>query len=382
MKKLILFNCILLGLFFSSCTDDVETTSPNQNTNEGLANDGIKVKDGYLEFSSNEVFQDFITQLDNESDGNYMVGTRSLSAKSRLSIDGFKPLARLKSEISSTTRSMGSADGSDQDEEMNQDEFNIMTAENLLLDPILTEVMDTTLRIGIADRIYKITQYGTFSAPTDKSSYIAEAIKNFDTNILNRSDLGDYISLGNDVTFTNSFGNEKVGNELVNNMDEVETIENEFDDEDAGTVRTRALAVSTYENNLHNGYNVSTFNWKNNSVWQKFWDWIRGKDVSKEVNFDSKHRVQVNVYNVNYGFYASSGIKVKMQKRKKFVFVKYWVGTSADKMAVGFNKLYGDMTYTNPRSFSSITPTAGTSWNQFTGSLNKLTSKFVYAQYK
>lgn len=109
---------------------------------------------------------------------------------------------------------------------------------------------------------------------------------------------------------------------------------------------------------------------------------IRGKDVTKENNFSKDRRVQVNVFNVNYAFYASSGIKVKMQKRRKFLFVTYWSEIDADKMAIGFNKVYGEMKYTNPRSYSTLTPTNANYWGAFTGTLNGQASKFLYGQYK
>lgn len=360
MKKY-LFLFMILGLLFNSCTND-DDFSPQKTVDEETPSTKINVKsvDGYLKFASDADLKNFLSVLEEEN------GSLTKSVSSGLTnIEGFKSLSVLKKELQSSSKVKALSE--DEDEEMTVDEYNVMTAENLLLDPVLTEVMDTTLRIGVGDRVFKITEYGTFSAPSNKASYIQKAIDTFDKNIKTRTVLGEYVELANEVTYTNSFGDETVGNELVQNMVEEET--------------SLTKTVSSFENDFHNGYNVSTFNWKNNSVWQKFWDWVRGKDVSKEVKFDKKHRVQLNVYNVNYGFYASSGIKVKMQKRKKFI-ITYWVGTKADNIAVGFNKLYGEMKFTNPRHLSTITPTNGSSWNSFTGAINNLSHDFVYGQYK
>lgn len=140
-------------------------------------------------------------------------------------------------------------------------------------------------------------------------------------------------------------------------------------------------APENYNPNFHNGYNCTTFSWKNNSLWQKFWDMIRGKDVSKEVKFNKNNRVQVEVFNVNYQFYASSGIKVKMQKRKKFLGITYWKGKKADKIAIGFNMLSGEMKFTNPRSFSTITPTNSTGWGAFKLTINKINHNYILGVY-
>jgi len=331
----------------------------------------ISVVDGYLNFPTDEIFKEYITGL-NESSS---MQTKSTQLQSLKSVQGFKSISDLKNDIDTGTKSATTSD----DEEMTLDEYRVMMAENLLLDPLLTEVMDTTLRIGVAGRIYKVTEHGTFSAPSNKAASLTKAIEKFDVSIVRTTQLGDYVNLADDVVFTNSFGDATVENQLVANMLEEPTEEFE---EVENSLTTKALISGTFQNNLHNGYNVSTYNWKNNSAWQRFWDWVRGKDVSKEVGFDSKNRVQVNVYNVNYAFYATSGIKVKMQKKKKFLFVSYWVGTNADKMAIGFNKLYGEMKYTNPQSFSRIAPTASASWASFTGVLNGITSKFIYSEYK
>ena len=106
------------------------------------------------------------------------------------------------------------------------------------------------------------------------------------------------------------------------------------------------------------------------------------EDVSKENNFNSKRRVQVNVFDINYGFYTSAGIKVKMQKRKKILFVKYWVSETADKLAIGFNNIEGEMKYSTPYPFSSLVPEMPSQWSKFTGQINGITADFIYGIYK
>lgn len=348
------FILVLFAIFMASCQqDEILQTNTGETDQDLVTNENIEVKDGYLNFATEASFENFILSLESDSD------TPSVSTRSGVCrFKGFTPIAELRKQIPSTRSSKG-----EEDEEMSVDEYNIMKAENLLIDPILTNIMDTTLRVGIEGRVYQVTEYGTFSASTANASFIKEAIAKFDVSQISSNKNGAYIDLPNGVTFTNTFGPGSSEESTLFPMD--------------NEVVTRAAVAD-----FHNGYNVNTYGWKNNSMWQKFWDAIRGKDVSKENNFSSTRRVQVNVFDINYAFYASAGIKVKMQKRKKIWFVKYWVSEDADKLAIGFNKVYGEMKYKNPRSFSAIAPTTSSSWGSFTGTLNGITSKFVFANYK
>lgn len=354
MKKQLITLC-LTAFTFSACQQEDLPLAKSIETQEQNTFSGIQVENGYLNFASNDIFQEYLTSLE-EDRSSESASTRSGMRK----IQGFTSIASLKESLSTTTRN---ASDIQEEEEMSQDEFNLMNAEELLVDPILMEVMDTTLRIKIDDRFFKVTPYGTFSASGDNIDFIEDAIAKFDTTLIHSNESGKYIELGNGVTFTNTFGD---GSVIESELTPVE-------EEPA----TRAVT-----SNFHDGYNVNSYKWKNNSLYQKFWDKIRGKDVSKENYFDSKKRVQVNVFDINYAFYASAGIKVKMQRRKKFLFVKYWVSENADKLAIGFNKVHGVLKLKNPRSFSSITPTTSTNWNNFTGTINGIISKFVYGNYR
>lgn len=350
--------CSITAFMFACSQEDnfeYETNGHNREQ-ESFFNGEIEVhQDGYLSFKSDEVFKDYINLINEKQNG-------VLTRASQLTIPGFTSIASLKERIELTRSENGSIEDDGELEEMTQEEFNTMKAEDLLHDPVLTEVLDTTLRIKVEDRIYKITQYGTFSALSSDAIHIDNAIEKFDTTLMNSTENGEYIELENAVTFTNTFGNESIEEGELELIEEAETRSTGF--------------------NMHEGYNVKTYQYKNNSVWQKIWDNIRGKDVKKEHNFTKKRRVQVNVFDVNYGFYASAGIKVKMQKRKKFLFVKYWVSEDAEKLAIGFNKVYGVLKLTNPRSFSSIVPTTSTTWGKFSGAINNISSSFIFGQYK
>lgn len=359
------FSIVAITLVLSSCSDEVPLVS--NNSSDAGENVEIEVKDGYLIFSSDSVFKRTIEAIQSQEDDPSETRASSCLNNELPNVEGFKSIASLQKELArQSTRSSGSEYESDaDDEEMSLDEYNAMKAEDLLIDPSLTEVMDTTLRIQISDRLYKVTKYGTFSVDTNNEASLYDEIAKFDTTLVRNVENGQTIMLNNGVSFTNTYGNR--------------SIESENLQIDPQEVSTRAIE-STNGINLQQGYNTLDFKWKNHSVWQKFWDTVSGKDVYRENSFDKKHRVQVEVFNVNYQFYASAGLKVKMQKRKKFLFAKYWVSDTAEKIAVGFNCVTGKLTFNNPASYSSFAPSPNGAWKSFKSTLNDQIHDFVYTE--
>lgn len=358
LHKLILPLFFIMGIFcLASCSNDEMSETTNET--EKTTSQNVKVTNGYLDFNNQNAFNSYVNKLRENENSSSNTNTRALAEQSNLmKIKGFTSIADTKKKVNISTR--GSND--DADEEMTTDEFNIMKAENILVDPLLTQVMDTTLRIQIGEQLYKVTKYGTFYANVKDADFLQSAVDKFDTTLVDKCTPGRTISLEHGVTFV-SLNNNKT------DASEVELIPQ--------NASTRALDSET-NLNLQNGYNTEDYKWKNHSLWQKFWDTTTGKDVDRERTFDSKHRVQVEVFSINYVFYTSAGIKVKMQKRKKFVFVKYWVSDDCDDIAIGFNMVTGTLKFNNPANYSSIAPTASSRWNSFKSTINNIENDFVY----
>lgn len=345
MKKFIYM--FLLSLSFVSCVSDLDNNVSEKQNAEGV----LEVKNGYLSFSNDSVLKAYLENVESQGlisrSGNFDVK----------SVGRFQSIASLKK---ARLVSRSERDDSEEDDEMSLDEFNVMKAEELLVDPVLEEIMDTTLRVQVSDRLYKITKYGTFSVPVDSSLYLSSVIENFDTTLVKNCTDGSVLKLPYGITYSNTFCKDS-----------------SVDYDLEPVVASRGGGGIESIANLHAGYNTKDYAWKNHSVWQKVWDWARGKDVCRENNFDKKHRVQMEVFNVNYQFYASAGVKVKMQRRKKFLFVSYWVGEKADKIAVGFNSLTGSLKMTNPTSFSAISPTNSSYWGKFQSTINGMMTDFI-----
>lgn len=363
MKHSHLTSLLLILTLLSACLkQEIPVNSNTLSINESE----ISVVDGHLRFSTSQSFQEYIsTLIDLEN-----CEGETKAANNTPKIPGFTSLAEMIRHPQ--TKGLNTSD-----EEMSIHEFRIYKAESLLIDPILTHVMDTTLTIEVEDRLFKVTDAGTFAIRLGSVENIYSAIADFDTTYIYSLANGESIAIDDDITFINTFGNNSINNKYF-------TVSESIDEDDEYDYDEITKATTTSEiitNNLHNGYNTIQYKWQNNSLWQKLWDAIRGKNVSRECNIDNTHRVQVTVYDVNYAFLASSGITVKMQRQKRFLGIKYWTSEKADKIAIGFNYLYGKYTLKNPTSYSVLAPSNFKTFSSFTSNLNNKAYKFWYGKY-
>lgn len=358
IKKFVyLLSAITLLTSCSEAIDEPKDINTSPTTQENLV---TLTKDGYLSFSTYKSLESFFTEIQNGDTPDVLLNSRSDNS--------FVSLAMLNDRIDNkrNSRSEKSDDDSDDLEEMTQEEFDLMKAEELLFDNLMTHALDTTLRICVEGELYKITPHGTFSVKLEKAEKLDMTIKQFNPQIINSIDAGKTIQLSSDVKFTNTF-------KSVQNKECDLELEEEIP-------TTRSISPIA-KNEFHKNYSVNSYSWKSRSVIDNILDYLRGKDVSRSKNFSKNRRVQVNVFDVNYKFYKSAGIKVKMQKRKKFLGIPYWVGVNAEKLAIGFNEMEGELKYNNPNNLSTIQPTASAKWEAFKGTLNGVTSSFIYGAY-
>lgn len=307
---------LISSLLLLSCNKEYYTTN-----NIDVQNNEIKVVDGHLSFPTNECLESFLSDV---IDGEENCQTKSSFTSYVPEFPGFTSIANRKTHLQ-TKSSVTSGDC----DEMTQEEYEIMLLEKLLIDPVLTNVVDTSMVIDVEGRTYKITEYGTFSSDIAYFDKVSRAIETFDPKLIETLSNGETILLEDGVTsFTNTFGLGSSEDYLAS-YEDVDDYDFDEDYNYSGdlTVLTKAPTISStkFSNNFHSGYNTVDYSWSNSSVFLKFLDSIRGKEVSRENYFDDTHRVKVTLYDVNYAFYASAGINVKMERQKKFLFIKYWV---------------------------------------------------------
>ena len=204
-------------------------------------------------------------------------------------------------------------------DEQNRLGYTISLINDLLPPEDIKFVMDTNLIIGVGDQVYKITQYGTFRFPSGyDEGMIADFIRDFDGTRLPSGQWQE--ETYGDVTLLNTYG---IGYD-------VESVPEE-------QVETKAQNQYPIGPLLQNGYNTERYFWG--------WKWLGndlfGVNQSKESYWDDSHRVKFQFWNLNFGFYATAGFKVKAEKKTKFLFVEYWTDMKDEiqDMVIGINYL-------------------------------------------
>ena len=89
---------------------------------------------------------------------------------------------------------------------MTEEEFNLMRCENLLADPALYDIFDMDLVIEVENKVYKITEIGTFSIDRGLESNLQEVVNNFEPSSYGSLLNGESIEIGGSAVFTNTFG--------------------------------------------------------------------------------------------------------------------------------------------------------------------------------
>lgn len=329
MKNLI---CLfVLCLFFYACADDSNLIE-GQVENQKQEISDISVSDqGFVCFKTRKVFDDYFSKLGDDKDV-----TRASSAFQR--IDGFRSLKDMKEMC--LTRS----ENDDNDEEGNEDEYRVACCSELLPDSRMENFLDTTMTVAVADTLYKITDIGTFFTKGGSVADMINAIRSFKKeNVVNIGT--NCYQVDDDVFVYDTFG--KISGDTVT-----------FDklDETVGLDGTRASSsISTDEGENTSVYGLSSYKWRTNSwgLLTTFFGFL-GTDCTKTNNFDKKHRVACHLYKVDYKFVETCGFSVKMQRRKKFWFIPYWVSCSADNLVVGIEEFHSRTTLKNDFNHSPL----------------------------
>ena len=273
----------------------------------------LRLVDNHLHFVSVEDLSAFLDELDEDG----RVATKSSGATGVVFPDGFVSVRNRKDGLALTK-----ADGGDQ---MSADEFAVYRAEALLVEPKLQYVMDTAMVIGAGDYTYKVIDEGTLMVPSKMSDgEMASMVGRLDRAGLALLAKGEVKELDGGVRFIRTFGEEVSIDEFDVSVEE--------------DAETKGYVMS---NNLHSGYNVTTYTWKGSSLLQKFLELLLIKDLTQYVYIDNNRRVSLQFYNNNFGFIEAAGLRTQLQVKKWFLFVPYWVSDGGSYSFVnGFNYLY------------------------------------------
>lgn len=337
MRHYLCIAYVAAGVLLSACSDI------GVSRDEPVVNDppaGVQIVDGHLHFDSQESFEGYIACFLDDS------GCPSPEVHA---VPGFTSLAQMSEEIQ--TRSVSD------EMEISLDEYRVYLAQEILTDPVLSYVVDTTLTVSVDDKLYKITDKCTIVASKELGvDFVNELAGKLNPLLFDLAGDMEEVVVNDDVKFINTSRNAEADEDLF-----VEIL-----DEGAETRAPVAPGVR-----YHSAYNVKSYGWKNQSVFQKLLDSVKGKEVSRTHEIDGKHRVMVSIFNVDYGFYKSSGITVKLQKMKKFLGIPIWTAMKADDIVVGFNHMAGEYNLVAPQSYSMFSDKGFGNFSKFDMTIDK-----------
>lgn len=193
--------------------------------------------------------------------------------------------------------------------------FFQLKVDSLISEDFLTNVLNEDLTLGIANKIYKITEYGTFIADKAVKDRLDVVIANCDKNKVTQTSSEGLYNVVEGIDIQDSYNYIAGGPEI----EEEETSEIVTPD-----IKTYAYSFSADPDVNSKSYNINTFGRKSKTFVRKVWSSIFGKQPIRGNNFDKKHRVACELYQVNYFFYKSAGFKIWLQHRKKNCGIKYW----------------------------------------------------------
>lgn len=386
MKKI--FVILAAGIVLCGCQKDLTEDLKPQISRETPVN---LTKEGILKFESQSAFDQCMNEiLQNPTNGIAIVdryvgkGDVTRSNSDRI----FNSVARIRADRE--TRN-GGLQVEDLDDfivpEMTESEFRDYIIDELLVDEELTYVLDSDLRIVVADTVYQITTDGVFIASYDNITIMEEVIDMYDPNmVLNGNEFGylTYIGEGRyqyqDVQIIPNPDNEF---ELVDPTDPFNPLDptdpedpiGDGDEEDESTDEYQDHFGAYYaecENIKEYVMRAPMINADNNEYPYPYpLDGIpteTEEDSGKAYNyFNDNVRIKARFYTFNVGFYSSLGFDVKLQRRKRFLGMDYWVRTQSEGIDIIIERLNIDL---KCATIGLGTPYGAMSYETISGSLN------------
>ena len=398
MKKLLAI--LAISIFICGCQKDLTECVDPQISRETPVN---LTKEGILKFESQSAFDQCMNEIiQNPTNGIAIVdryvgkGDVTRSNSDRI----FNSVARIRADRETRAGNLNIIYDDNVVPEMTEEEFRDYIIDELLVDEELTYVLDSDLRIVVADTVYQITTDGVFIASYDNITLMEEVIDMYDPNmILNGSEFGylTYIGEGRyqyrDVQIIPNPDNEFEIVEPINPInpidptdpeeptdpedpigdgDEEEENSDEYQDhfgayyaecENIKEYVMRAPTINAEEDQYPYPYPLDGIPTETENESGKAYNY-----------FNNNVRIKARFYTFNAGFYSSIGFDVKLQRRKTFLGIEYWVRTQSEGIDVIIERLNIDLKCV---TVGSVTPYGAMNYKEISGSLNGVTGKYI-----
>lgn len=431
---LLMSTAIVLSLFACSKESDLDSRADSSTMITSEKQESQK----YIRFESQADFDRYISTL--RSGGDALRAARSV----RVSFPkGFKSIATLKAEQEKLRGANLESFDHLVDTEMTEEEFALFRAEELLMDSTLSLALDPSLRLEIGEDLYAVTEVGTFIADKDKEDDLNMAIDEMRDFALTSKAINPIVPISSprwgdtkthpkdlsleynnseDINFekpktplidgtTRGYldgltPNEeflfKNGVRFVNTYGSIE--ENATSDKDhLGSRGNNYSGNPNYDNGnqiikitepsyvqqtvfprFEDGYNTKEFVYDESNGFNRFLGKLFGHNIGRENYFDKRHRAQLYVYELNFQFVTVTGIKARLQYRRRFLGINtIWTPARSERLAFGINHLHAEITEAvfDERAIAKNITAIGTV-NNLSAQINGVIGEFVTQAYK
>lgn len=315
MKRIFL-STILLSFIITSCKKDNDTfveDQKNEEPQQTLVTDGVV--GGRYQFSSSESLSKMMGELRNDEE--------LLEKKMKeLYLKGFRPkypIGDIENDPELIKLYEGRPDTVDDETEEEKEE------ENMISDPLLASFIDENNEIVVKDTLYKFTTRGVFSSHLKDSLKLKGYLKDRQPQL----SAEELLKLRETAS-----GKQQVADGVYRFIAPISELERNNIKEEQ-----KRIANLTPANELQpiiDGLPIT----RGDRNW--FFHRIFGESRVATEHFDRRHRVKIEFFNQNYGFYKSVGISVRNQTRR----FRIWWASKANEVVLGINYIY--MTYKMP----------------------------------
>nr|WP_320023403.1 hypothetical protein [uncultured Draconibacterium sp.] len=371
MNRINLIITILFTLLLGSCQKqelELNGEKDKKGEQEGFNAEGYVVEKGYLSFIDQNAVTNYIENinciLEKSSTDEALLKSAEISPVPE--IPGFASLAGKMSDYKNRQLKSGSADNPEED-------FLYELNNQLIPDEAIRYVVDTANQVKIAGKIYQISPFGTFIYSSADSLEYNELCENFIDKYENQTAQIDSITyLYGNITFVDSYGklaSLEEGEELEDKLfSELDGAYSADDNSESNTKSGEILksASGRINSEYTNTYGLTTYKAGAKTIVGGFVQKVFGKNSWREKRLDSKHRIKVKLYDVNYGFYKNQGFRVEYNnlkdrtitvyyfkrwklRKKKITLWSYWSSSrAAQEMVVGIDYFQGYTQYDSP----------------------------------
>ena len=312
MRERFLIERLIVLSFFVSCNKEENTIINTQKESQPIVTDGVVA--GRYHFSSVESLTKMMTTLGKNS--------HLLDRKiEELYQEGFRPkypVGDIDNDPKLTSFYASRMPlGDDLDDGVAEED----EAENdLVSDPILSTFLNENNELVVRDTLYKFTKKGVFFSHLKDTLKLVSYLKSIEQEEISEEEVWRLRET--------EFGKRRMVEGVYRFIAPISELEkNNLEKEKKKAVsRTSEADLQLIINDLpqtkgHRNWLLHT---------------ITGQSTVAEAYFDRRHRVKVEFFNQNYGFYKSMGFSVRNQTRR----FRIWWASKANEIALGVNYIY------------------------------------------